>query len=158
MELWFVDVALEKWRVKWALKSISKEKKKMTLLDPLADACSIIKNAENVCKSNVTLNKRSKLIGTVLRILQANGYIAEYESINDGREGKFKVELLGRINKIGVIKPRKAIKAKNIESEEKNYLPAVQFGMLLISTSKGVISHIEAKKLHIGGRLLAYVY
>ncbi|MCF2142039.1 MAG: 30S ribosomal protein S8 [Candidatus Lokiarchaeota archaeon] len=128
------------------------------LLDPLADACSIIKNAESVCKSTVVIRPRSKMIGTVLRILQANGYIAEYESINDGREGKFKVELLGRINKIGVIKPRKPIKARNIESAEKQYLPAINFGMLLISTNQGVMSHQEAKEKHIGGRLIAYVY
>ena len=128
------------------------------LLDPLADACSIIKNAETVCKSTVVIRPRSKMIGTVLRILQANGYIAEYESINDGREGKFKVQLLGRINKIGVIKPRKPSKARNIEQAEKQYLPAVNFGMLLISTNQGVISHQEAKEKHIGGRLIAYVY
>ncbi|WP_457558092.1 30S ribosomal protein S8 [Candidatus Harpocratesius sp.] len=128
------------------------------LLDPLADACSIIKNAESVCKSTVVIRPRSKMIGTVLRILQANGYIAEYESINDGRDGKFKVELLGRINKIGVIKPRKPIKARNIENAEKQYLPAINFGMLLISTNQGVMSHQEAKEKHIGGRLIAYVY
>ena len=128
------------------------------LLDPLADACSIIKNAESVCKSTVVIRPRSKMIGTVLRILQANGYIAEYESINDGREGKFKVELLGRINKIGVIKPRKAIKARNIERAEKEFLPAINFGMLLISTNQGLMSHLEAKEKHIGGRLIAYVY
>ncbi|MHA1745742.1 MAG: 30S ribosomal protein S8 [Promethearchaeota archaeon] len=130
----------------------------MTLLDPLADACSVIKNAESVCKGSVILKPRSKLIGTVLRILQANGYIAEYESIDDGRNGKFRVELLGRINKIGVIKPRKAIKVTKIELAEKQYLPAVDFGMLIISTSKGIMSHKEAKEQHIGGRLLAYVF
>lgn len=128
------------------------------LLDPLADACSIIKNAESVCKSTVVIRPRSKMIGTVLRILQANGYIAEYESINDGRDGKFKVELLGRINTIGVIKPRKAIKARHIEIAEKQFLPAISFGMLLISTNQGVMSHYEAKEKHIGGRLIAYVY
>jgi small subunit ribosomal protein S8 len=128
------------------------------LLDPLADACSIIKNAESVCKSSVIISPRSKLIGNVLRILQANGYIAEYESISDGRDGKFRVELLGRINKIGVIKPRKAIKAKNIEEEEKNYLPAVDFGLILMSTNKGIVTHIDAKQQNIGGRLLAYIY
>ena len=130
----------------------------MTLLDPLADACSIIKNAESVSKSTVIIKPRSKLIGTVLRLLQANSYIAEYESIDDGREGKFRVELLGRINKIGVIKPRKAIKVSKIELAEKQYLPAVNFGMLLISTSRGVMSHQEAKEKHVGGRLLAYIY
>lgn len=130
----------------------------MTLLDPLADACSCIKNAEVVCQSSVIINPRSKLIGTVLHILQANGYIGSFESIDDGRQGKFRVQLLGRINKIGVIKPRKPIKIKKIEVEEKNYLPAVNFGLILLSTSQGVMSHIEAKERHIGGRLLVYVY
>ncbi len=130
----------------------------MTLLDPLADACSCIKNAEVVCQSSVIINPRSKLIGTVLHILQANGYIGSFESIDDGRQGKFRVQLLGRINKIGVIKPRKPVKIKKIEIEEKNYLPAVNFGLILLSTSQGVMSHIEAKERHIGGRLLVYVY
>ncbi len=130
----------------------------MTLLDPLADACSCIKNAEIVCQSSVIINPRSKLIGTVLHILQANGYIGSFESIDDGRQGKFRVQLLGRINKIGVIKPRKPVKIKKIELEEKNYLPAVNFGLILLSTSQGVMSHIEAKERHIGGRLLVYVY
>ncbi|QEE15351.1 30S ribosomal protein S8 [Promethearchaeum syntrophicum] len=130
----------------------------MTLLDPLADACSCIKNAEIVCQSSVIINPRSKLIGTVLHILQANGYIGSFESIDDGRQGKFRVQLLGRINKIGVIKPRKPVKIKKIEIEEKNYLPAVNFGLILLSTSQGVMSHVEAKERHIGGRLLVYVY
>ena len=130
----------------------------MTLLDPLADACSCIKNAEVVCQSSVIINPRSKLIGTVLHILQANGFIGSFESIDDGRQGKFRVQLLGRINKIGVIKPRKPVKSKKIEIEEKNYLPAVNFGLILLSTSQGVMSHIEAKERHIGGRLLVYVY
>ncbi len=130
----------------------------MTLLDPLADACSCIKNAEIVCQSSVIINPRSKLIGTVLHILQANGYIGSFESIDDGRQGKFRVQLLGRINKIGVIKPRKPVKIKKIEIEEKHFLPAVNFGLILLSTSQGVMSHIEAKERHIGGRLLVYVY
>jgi small subunit ribosomal protein S8 len=130
----------------------------MTLLDPLADACSCIKNAEVVCQSSVIINPRSKLIGTVLHILQANGFIGSFESIDDGRQGKFRVQLLGRINKIGVIKPRKPVKIKKIEIEEKNYLPAVNFGLILLSTSQGVMSHVEAKERHIGGRLLVYVY
>jgi len=128
------------------------------LLDPLANACSGIKNAEYVSKGNVVVNPRSKLIGTVLRILQSNGFIGEYESVDDGRFGKFKVQLLGRINKIGVIKPRRAIKFAEIEKAEAKYLPAINFGLLIISTPKGVMTHVEAKKQHIGGRLLAFVY
>ena len=128
------------------------------LLDSLADALSCIKNAEAVSKKYVVINPRSKMIGTSLRILQSYGYIGEYEAIDDGRHGKFKVQLLGRINKIGVIKPRRPVKLRNIEEAEKLYLPAINFGILLVSTSKGIMSHIDAKKQHIGGRLLAYVY
>jgi small subunit ribosomal protein S8 len=128
------------------------------LLDPLANACSAIKNAEYVSKGNVVINPRSKLIGTVLHILQSNGYIGEYESIDDGRFGKFRVQLMGRINTIGVVKPRRPIKFTQIETAEARFLPPINFGLLIISTSKGVMTHLEAKKQHLGGRLLAFVY
>lgn len=128
------------------------------LLDPLADACSAIKNAEHVCQRRVILNPRSQLIGKVLYILQKYNFIGEYEPIDDGRFGKFQVQLLGRINRIGVIKPRRPVKARNIEEAEKQYLPAINFGILIISTPKGVMSHIEAKKQNLGGRLLAFIY
>lgn len=128
------------------------------LQDPLADSFSIIKNAEHAGKRYVLISPASKLIGICLRILQANGYIGEFEYVDDGRDGKFRVQLLGRINKCGVIKPRHAIKAKKIEGIEKLYLPAIDFGIIIISTSKGVMTHSEAKEHNIGGRLLAFVY
>ena len=128
------------------------------LHDPLADAFSVIKNAERAGKKNVMLKPASKLIGICLRLLQANGYIGEFEYVDDGRSGKFKVQLLGRINKCGAIKPRSPIKAKKIEGIEKRYLPAINFGIIIVSTSKGVMIHSDAKKQNIGGRLLAYVY
>jgi small subunit ribosomal protein S8 len=128
------------------------------LLDPLANACSAIKNAEYVSKGTVVINPRSKLIGTVLRILQTHGYVGEFEGIDDGRFGKFKVQLMGRINTIGVIKPRRPIKATQIAIAEARYLPAINFGLLIISTPQGVMTHLEAKEKHIGGRLLAFVY
>jgi small subunit ribosomal protein S8 len=128
------------------------------LLDPLADACSIIKNAEHVCKKTIIINPRSKMIGKMLYILQKYNYIGEYEPIDDGRTGKFQVQLLGKINKIGVIKPRQAVKLRSIEEAEKLYLPAINFGLLIISTSKGIMSHLEAKEQKIGGRLIAYIY
>ena len=128
------------------------------LLDPLADALSCIKNGEKVSKKEVIINPRSKLIGTTLRLLQEAGYVGEFEAIEDGRYGKFRVELLGRINNIGVVKPRIPVKIKNIEDHEKNYLPAANFGLLLLTTSLGVMTHKKAKEEHIGGRLLAYVY
>ena len=128
------------------------------LNDPLANALSSIKNAENVSKRMVVIKPASRVIEKCLRILQNREYIGEFEVIDDGRSGKFKVQLIGKINKIGVIKPRSPIKVRDYEKVEKKYLPAVNFGIIIVSTPKGIMSHDEAKKLNTGGRLLAYVY
>ncbi|MEM2133373.1 MAG: 30S ribosomal protein S8 [Candidatus Jordarchaeaceae archaeon] len=126
--------------------------------DPLADALCSINNSESVGKREVIINIASKLIGNILRVMQKHGYVGEFEYIDDGRAGKFRVQLLGRINKCGVIKPRYPVKNKNFEEVEKQYLPAPDFGVLIVSTPHGVISHHEAKAQKIGGRLIAYVY
>ena len=100
----------------------------------------------------------SKLGIEVLKSLQKNGYIGEFEFIDDGRAGKFKVQLLGRINKCGAIRPRFSVGVDGLEEWEKKFLPSKEVGILVISTSKGVLSHKEAKEKGIGGRLIAFVY
>ena len=130
----------------------------MTRNDPVADALCSINNSESVGKKEVIINIASKLIGNILRVMQKQGYIGEFEYIDDGRAGKFRVQLLGRINKCGVIKPRFPVKYKNFEEVEKQYLPAPDFGVLIVSTPYGVLSHHEAKARKTGGRLIAYVY
>jgi small subunit ribosomal protein S8 len=90
--------------------------------------------------------------------MQFNGYIGEFEFIDDGRSGKFKVQLLGRINKCGAIKPRFSVKVGGFENWEKTFLPSRDVGILVVSTSKGVIAHREAEEKNMGGRLLAFVY
>ncbi|MCG2887323.1 MAG: 30S ribosomal protein S8 [Vulcanisaeta sp.] len=100
----------------------------------------------------------SKLVGNVLRVMQRYGYVGEIEFIEDGRGGKFKVQLLGKINDVGVIKPRFSVKVSELRMWEEKYLPARNIGILILSTSKGVLSHLEARQLHVGGVLLAYVY
>jgi len=90
--------------------------------------------------------------------MQLNGYIGEFEFIDDGRQGKFKVQLLGRINKCGSVKPRFAVKATEFEEWEKKFLPSRDVGILVVSTSQGVVAHRDAEERNLGGRLLAYVY
>jgi small subunit ribosomal protein S8 len=90
--------------------------------------------------------------------MQLNGYIGEFEFIDDGRAGKFKIQLLGRVNKCGAIKPRFAVKADGFEEWEKTFLPARDVGILVVSTPYGVLPHREAKEKNVGGRLLAFVY
>ena len=131
---------------------------KMTLNDPLADGLSTIFNNEERRKHECIIKPASKLIGQVLRVMQEKGYIGAFEFIDDGRAGKFKVQLLGRINKCRVIKPRFSVKTAKLEGWEKRFLPGKGFGILVITTPKGVLAHSDAKKLNLGGKLLAYVY
>ena len=130
----------------------------MTLLDPLANALSHITNSERVGKKEAYIKPASKLIGEVLRVMQENGYIGEFEFIDDHKAGYFEVELKGAINDCGAIKPRYPIKRDEMEKWESRYLPARDFGILILTTNQGVISNKKAKELGIGGKLLAYVY
>jgi small subunit ribosomal protein S8 len=130
----------------------------MTQTDPLADALSTIMNNELRNKRECIVWPASKLIGRVLKVMQQNGYVGEFEFIDDGRSGKFRIQLLGRINKCGVIKPRYSVNLKKYEFFEKRYLPSREMGVIIVSTPFGVISHKEAKEKGSGGKLLAYVY
>lgn len=126
--------------------------------DTLADAISLIKNAEKAGKPECIIKPSSKLIGRIMKIMQENGYIGQFEYIEDRRGGKFKVKLLGNINDCGVIKPRYSVKRTEIERFEYRYLPAQDFGILILTSTKGIISNINAKTLGVGGKLLAYIY
>jgi len=130
----------------------------LTMMDTLSNGLTAIMNNELRNKPDCIIAPASKLLGRVLRVMQLNGYIGEFEFIDDGRSGKFKVQLFGRINKCGAIRPRYAVKADEFEEWEKRFLPAREIGILVVSTPQGVMSHKEAKEKRIGGRLLAFVY
>jgi len=128
------------------------------LNDPLANALSMMKNAELRGKGTCQIQPSSKLIGGVLNLLREKGYIDEFEYIDDGKAGIFQVNLKGNINNCGVIKPRYPVKRDDLERWEARYLPARDFGLLILTTTKGIISQNEAKENGIGGKVLAYVY
>jgi small subunit ribosomal protein S15Ae len=86
------------------------------------------------------------------------GYIGEFEVVDDHRAGKVVVELVGRLNKCGVISPRFDIQLPEIENWVKNLLPSRQFGYLVLTTSKGIVDHREARKLRTGGKILGFFY
>jgi small subunit ribosomal protein S8 len=127
-------------------------------MDTLSNGLTTVINNEMRNKRECIISPSSKLLGRVLRIMQLNGYIGEFEFIDDGRSGKFKVQLLGRINKCGAIRPRFTVGVNEIEGWEKKFLPSRDVGILVISTSRGVLSHKEANEKNIGGTLLAFVY
>ena len=100
----------------------------------------------------------SKLVVEVLKTLQKDGYIGEFEHIDDKRGGKFKINLLAKITKCGAISPRFKVKRDEYNRWEQQYLPAYDRGMLLVTTNQGVMSHHEAVEKGIGGFLVGYVY
>ncbi len=127
------------------------------LQDTLADALSMIKNAERIGKGNC-ITRASKEVKAVLKVLQDNGYIGAFEFIDDGRGGKFKVELNGKIIDTNVIKPRFSATVDEFEKWEKRFLPARNVGLLVLTTPKGIVDHKKAKELHVGGKLVCFVY
>jgi small subunit ribosomal protein S8 len=130
----------------------------MTMMDTLSNGLTTILNNAMRNKRECVISPASKLLGRVLRVMQLNGYVGEFEFVDDGRSGKFRVQLLGRINKCGAVKPRFQLRADEIEAWEKRFLPSRDVGILVISTPQGVVSHKEAKEKKVGGRLLAFTY
>ncbi len=128
------------------------------LNDPLAAALAKILNAERVGKREVLIKPASKIIKRVLTLMNEHRYIGAFEEIEDGKGNVLKVSLLGNINKCGVVKPRFSTKKNQYEKWEKRYLPAKDFGIIVVSTPQGVVTHLYAKEKNTGGRLLAYCY
>ncbi len=126
--------------------------------DPLADAISRIMNAESKGKSQVIIQPISSLILRVLDILREHQYVGEYEIVEDSKGNYAILKLIHAINKIGVIKPRFPVKVTEFEKYEKRFLPAKDFGIIIVSTDKGLMTHKEAKEKGVGGKLIAYCY
>lgn len=126
--------------------------------DPLAHALSTIQNSEKAGKKECLVHPSSKVIQAVLSIMNKEGYVGTAEKLTDARGGVLKINLLGNINKCGVVKPRFAVKLDQYEKFEKRYLPAKGVGILVVSTPNGIMTHEEAKNKQLGGRLLAYCY
>lgn len=125
--------------------------------DTLNEALISIRNASKLGREEVEI-KASNLVGRVLKVFQKYGYIEEFEYSENGKGGIFKVRVAKTINNCGVIKPRFSIKRNEMERWESRYLPAQDIGLIVISTTNGVMSNSEAKKKGVGGRALAFIY
>jgi len=126
--------------------------------DTIAQALSNILNAEKVAKTFCIVSPYSKMLKEIMTIMNDNGYIGSVELIENGRGNMFKVNLIGKVNKCGAIKPRFSVKNDDFEKFEKRYLPAKGFGILIVSTSKGLMTHYQAIEKKLGGKLIAYIY
>jgi small subunit ribosomal protein S8 len=126
--------------------------------DNLANVLSAIDNAERIAKPTITATRSSTVVTRVLDVLRAEGYVGDQTLAADGKGGVLTVTLVQAINRVGAIKPRFAVRADGYRKFEKRYLPAQGFGVLIVSTPQGIMTHTEAKQRKTGGKLLAYCY
>lgn len=133
----------------------------MSMSDPIADMLTRIRNA-NTAKHNTVDVPSSKMKEAIANILTNEGYIAGYEIIEDGVKKTIKITL-----KYGVDKNEKVISGiKRISKPglrvyaNKEELPRVLGGMgiAIVSTNKGIITDKEARKLGVGGEVIAFVW
>ena len=130
----------------------------MPALNVLSNLFATIYNNEARRKRECIVLPASKFASEVLRVMQKHRYIGEFEQIDDSRAGKFRIQLLARINKCGIITPRFSVKKDKYFDWERKFLPAYSMGILLVSTSQGIMSHHDAQAQHLGGVLVGYVY
>ena len=133
----------------------------MTMSDPIADMLTRIRNA-NTAKHDTVDIPSSKMKNTIAEILFNEGYITKYEIIEDGNFKTIRVTL-----KYGADKNEKIITGiKRISKPglrvyaNKNEIPKVLGGLgtAILSTNRGIITDKEARKLQVGGEVLAFVW
>ena len=126
-------------------------------MDRFADAINKIKTNERLGRMECKLYS-TKLLKTVLEVMKKESYIKDYEEYSDKRIKMLKVTLSNKINSIGVVKPRYSVQNDTIQKYETRYIPSKDFGILILTTPKGIMTNREAREKNTGGRLLAYVY
>ena len=127
------------------------------MVNIVSDACCALKNAERARKYEVIISPASKILQQILRIFQKYAYIGEFERYDDGRQGKFKIALLGKINECSGLM-RLNYKTSQFEMLERNLLPAPGLGIIILTTNQGIMTMNEAEEKQIGGHALCYVY
>ena len=131
----------------------------MVMTDPIADMLTRIRNANQAKHESVTM-PASRLKLEILAVLKNEGYISEYEKIEDGKQGVIKVTLKYN-NKDRVIKGLKKISKPGLRVyQECAKLPKVLNGLgtAIISTNKGIMTDKEARQANLGGEVLIYVW
>lgn len=131
----------------------------MVMTDPIADMLTRIRNANQRKQASVEM-PASKLKLEILKVIQAEGYIGNVE-VSDEAKGTIKVSLKYTDKKERVIKGLKRISKPGLRQYAKaSEMPKVLngLGIAIVSTSNGVMTDREARKLNLGGEVIAYIW
>lgn len=132
----------------------------MTMTDPIADMLTRIRNANMVRHASVDI-PASNVKKRLAEILLGEGFIKGFDVIDDGKQGIIRVEMKYGESKERVISGLKRISKPGLRVYAKrNEIPRVLggLGVAVISTSNGVITDKEARKLGVGGEVVCYIW
>lgn len=132
----------------------------MQITDPIADMLTRIRNANNSRHKTVDI-PASNMKKAIAEILLKEGYIKDVEIIEDGIQGIIRITLKYAENKQKVLSGLKRVSKPGLRIyASKEELPRVLkgLGIAIISTSKGVMTDKEARKLNVGGEVLAFIW
>ena len=121
--------------------------------DIVADALNKMLNAKKARKENLLINMHSKMLVSILAIAKLKGDVKDYKI----DKNKLNVDL-GGVHFCKAIKPRFVIGFIEVEKYVKRFLPAKNIGIIIISTSEGLMTHQTAMEKNLGGSLIAYFY
>ncbi len=122
--------------------------------DIVADAINQIMNIKRAGKSELEIERYSKFLIEVLDVAKKHGYL-DYKL--DEKNKKLRIKII-KLNRCQAIKPRFNVSVSELEKYVRRFLPAREFGIVIISTSAGLLAQEEAYEKNIGGSLIAYFY
>ncbi|NLV49980.1 MAG: 30S ribosomal protein S8 [Clostridiales bacterium] len=132
----------------------------MQITDPIADMLTRIRNANSAKHDTVDI-PASNMKKAIAEILLQEGFIKNYQIIDDGTQGVIRIALKYNTGKEKVISGLRRVSKPGLRvyagAEE---LPRVLrgLGVAIVSTSKGIMTDKKARSLHIGGEVLAFVW
>jgi ribosomal protein S8 len=121
--------------------------------DIVSDTLNQLMNAIKAGKDSLAVHRYSRMLLSILAIAKLKGYLKDYKIENKS----LKIEI-GKLNGCSSIKPRYVATVEEIDKFISNYLPAKDLGIIVVSTSQGLMTHQTAQQKNLGGSLVAYFY
>jgi small subunit ribosomal protein S8 len=140
--------------------TVNNKEKKMSLIDPIADALTSLRNAKTAGKEKVDV-RASKIILEICRILKAEGFIRNYKWLDDNKQGLIRIYLRFVGEKKSVLHGLRRVSKPGLRLYVKrDKVPRVYqgTGIAILSTSQGLLSDQQAREKGLGGEVICYVW